>query len=99
MKVRLELNFTVSSMTEPIELPEGKTWANVKHSEVVMDTLYLTFDDGTSVGLHAEVFEAPIGYDYFQNLTSYTVYPVDDDDDPIEDHPLEHITTNTPRNE
>jgi hypothetical protein len=44
--VWIETVYTLSAV-EPVELPEGKTWSDVKSYGVKWGTLYVTFNDDT----------------------------------------------------
>ena len=45
MKVRVETNYTAGGSTE-VDLPEGRTWDDVKDFYVKWGVLYITFKDG-----------------------------------------------------
>lgn len=86
MKVQLEAYYTIVA-SKVVELPEGKTWANVKDYYVKWGSLVLTFDDGTTVELDGG--DADIDSIDFKRPLSYTVWAVNDDEE-ITDTDYEH---------
>ena len=48
MRVRVNTEYRAGGSTE-VELPEGKTWEDVKHHYVKWGVLYITFKDGHKI--------------------------------------------------